>query len=329
MKKFGLLTSILLASLVVLMLPISVKAQDRDQPETPFDLSVIPPTAYLKIKPGNNAVHTITLKNNGTNKLSVTPSLVSFTTDGKTGRPVLGQSSDFPYLDTDQTSFDTLELPPNTTAQLTLHFSIPAMAEDKEYPLTVLFRADRSSDSNENPSLTAVSGTVASNIIILVSKTGTLENRFTVQDFGQMHFADSFSSLNFSPTVKNNSYAAAAASGSATLTNWHGDQVASYQINPTVVLGYASKKIEPVTENGDQTVYNVAGFSVFRYKSPFLIGPYTFSVSLPSGDSENPSYSEQKIIVWVFPFVLFGAIAIACFALGGYYFYKNRNKSIL
>lgn len=310
--------------------PPKLQAQNQEnQAQTPFDLSVIPPTAYLKIKPGNTAVHTITLKNKGTSKLAVTPSMVSFSADGKTGKPVLGQSADFPYLDTDHTSFETLELPPGSTAQLTLHFSVPATAEDKEYPLTVLFQADKSSDTNVNPSFTAVSGTIASNIIVLISQTNTLENRFSVQDFGQMQFVDSFSSLNFSPTIKNNSFAAAAASGSASLRNWRGSQVASYQINPSVILGYSTKKIEPVIGSGQTAAYNTAGFRVFRYKKPFLLGPYTFSLFLPSGDPERVTYTEQKIIVWAFPFTLLGAIVIACFALGGYYFYKNRTKSIL
>jgi hypothetical protein len=303
-----------------LVSPNHTSAQEQPRESTPFDLSISPTTAYLKLNPGNVSAHSITIKNNGIDTLSVTPTLVSFYADGTTGNPVLSGTSEFPYLDMDKTSFNPLELPPKATAQLTLHFSVPASAEDKEYPLTVLFNTKNTTPPSD-PSLTPVSGTIGSNIIVLVSNKEFLEDTFTVESFAKHHFIDSFAKLKFAPVVKNNSFAAAAASGSATLKDWRGNTIANYEITPTVILGYSSRQIEPLSNL--ESIADEKGIRLFAYDSPFLIGPYSFSIYLPSGDAENPINIEHKIIVWAIPFALLISIAIAAFALGGYY-YKKR-----
>ncbi|MDQ5950826.1 MAG: hypothetical protein QG639_102, partial [Patescibacteria group bacterium] len=224
------------AFLLAVILSVSpIFAQEISREVTPFDLSVSPPTAYLKINPGNNAVHTITAKNNGTETLTVTPKLVSFSADGETGQPRLTNISDFPYLDQERTAFETLELQPGATAQLTLHVAVPATAENREYPLTVLFESNASSNKGST-TVTPISGIAGSNIIVLISDTDALENVLSIESFGGPRVIDSFGRLEFSPVVKNNSYAAALASGSATLSNWRGKEITSYQLAPAVVL---------------------------------------------------------------------------------------------
>lgn len=309
------------------MLPglLPIYAQEEIREVTPFDVSVSPPTAYLKINPGNNSVHTIAVKNNGTEELIVTPKLVSFSADGETGQPRLSDTSDFPYLDQDRTSFETLTLPPGATAQLTLHFSVPASAENREYPLTVLFESTASNIPSSS-TVTPIAGITGSNIVVLISNSETLENVLTVEDFGSYHVIDSFSRLEFSPLIKNNSFAASVASGSATLYNWRGKEITTYQVSPTVVLGYSSRKIEPFS--GENVLQDEKGVRLFTHDSAFLIGPYSFSVFLPTGDPAHPIYKEQKIIVWAVPFVLLGTIAVTCFILGGYYYYKKRTALI-
>lgn len=302
--------------------PTQAAQPPLDRPVTPFDLSVSPPTAYLKINPGNNAVHTITLKNNGQAELVVTPELVSFSANGTTGHPTLSNTSEFPYLNQERTSFETLTLPPKATAQLTLHFSVPATAENREYPLTVLFHSQAA--NAPDAAVTPVSGKLGSNLIVLVSDESTLLNTLTVESFGKQYFVDSLSALEFSPVVKNNSYAAAVSSGSATLYNWRGQEVARYEIEPTVVLGYSTRRIEPFT--APDSVTDTEGIRLFSYDSPFLLGPYSYSVFLPSGDPAHPVTVEHKIIVWAVPFTVLLTVAITCFALGGYYFYKKRSS---
>jgi hypothetical protein len=327
MKKQNIYHTIALFTLLfcALIRPSHIKAQEDTGETTPFDLSISPPTAYLKLNPGNVSAHSITLKNNGTVTLSVTPTLVSFYADGATGNPVLSQTSEFPYLDMNKTSFETLKLPPKATAQLTLNFTVPASAEDKEYPLTVLFKAENTSPSGD-PSLSPVSGTIGSNIIVLVSNQEFLQDTFTVESFTKHHFVDSFARLEFTPIVKNNSFAAAAASGSAVLKNWRGNTVAEYEIAPAVVLGYSSRQIEPLSTT--ESITDAKGLRIFTYDAPFLIGPYSFSVFLPSGDVENPVLTEHKIIVWAIPFALLIAVALTAFALGGYYYFKKKSELV-
>lgn len=292
-------------------------------PKKTFDLSVSPPTAYLKIHPGNIAVHSITLKNNGLSPLSVTPQLVDFSANGITGQPVLADTHTFPYLDLDRTSFESLVLQPDQTAQLTLHFSVPSTAEDREYPLTLLFRGNQISSDTSN-TLTPLAGVIASNLIVLVSDNESLQNIFSVDTFNSAPLVDSFSQVSFAPVIKNNSFAAAVASGSATITNWQGTKVAQFEISPSVILGYSSRQVGPVSAGSDQ-VDTSRITDTFTYDAPLLIGPYTISVMLPSGEQLSPSYTEHKIIVWAIPLALIAAIVLTCFALALYYFYKKRN----
>lgn len=319
--KLRIFKTLLLALLLFLTATSSSTAQipQTDRDPTLYDLSVSPPTAYLKIHPGNSAVHTITLKNNGQAELVVQPQLVDFSADGKTGQPVLSMTSTFPYIDQDKTSFDSVGLKPGATAQLTLHFSVPATAEDREYPLSVLFKGSSPEEASTDSSLSPVAGIIASNVIVLVSRAEFLENRFTVDSFNSPAFIDSFAELATSPIVKNNSYAAAVASGSATITDWKGTKVAQFDVSPSVILGYSSKQIQPLSTTEESSP------AQFSYDSPFLIGPYTVSIFLPSGNPDNLTYIEHKKIVWAIPFSIIVAVTLASVCLVIYNSYKKKN----
>lgn len=306
--------------------PSLVHAQDNSS--SIYDLSVSPPTAYLRIRPGNLALHTIVLKNNGKSAISVTPKLVDFVSDGVSGQPILSNNSSFPYLDLDKTSFENVTLNPGSTAQLTLNFSVPSTAENKEYPLTVLFEAKL---PDQSPEETKVTGTIGSNIVVLVSDTDFLEQQFTVDSFASPPVIDSFQPLSFAPVIKNNSYAAGIASGSAQITNWQGTVVAQYQINPEVVLGYSTRQIQPVVTDQNQDVLEVKekGLRFFSHRSAFLIGPYTFSIFVPSGDPSNEQLIEHKIVVWAVPISILIAVIVAAALITLYYVYRSKSRTFL
>ena len=300
----------------------TVLAQESQTPTTDYNLSVTPPTAYIKLHPGNLAVHTVTVKNNGLVALTVTPQLVDFSSDGKTGQPVLGDSNTFPYLDLNKTSFEPVVLQPGQAAQLTLHFSVPSTAGDREYPLSVMFKG---AQSNQPPSdQTAVSGIVVSNIIVLVSKTGTLENLFSVESFQTPRLIDSFKDISFAPLVKNTSFAAAVASGSATIIDWQGKKVAQFEVLPAVILGYSTRQVEPQISDSDQQ--QKTPLRVFSYDHPFLIGPYTIILSLPSGNQEELGTTEFTIVVWAVPLSVLIVLGLTVVILIGYYGYSRRNS---
>ena len=289
-----------------------------------YDLSVNPPTSYLRIHPGNVALHTITLKNNGQTTISVLPKIVDFVSDGSTGQPILSKNSSFPYLDLNKTSIEKVQLPPGKTAQLTLHFSVPSTAENREFPLTVLFEAKLP----DEPELeTKVTGTIGSNLVVLVSDSDFLDQQFTIDSFSNKPFIDSFQPLQFSPAVKNNTFAASIASGSAKITNWQGTVVAQYDILPEVILGYSTRNIQPiaVAEDPNTLEENNNGQRVFSFKSAFLFGPHTISVYLPSGDPSNPQLIEYKKVVWAIPIAVLIAILVALILISMYYVYRKRN----
>lgn len=319
-KRLFIIISFFLASVLTAQTAL---AQSTDL----YNLSITPPTAYLKIHPGNVSLHTITVKNNGQASVTVTPKLVDFVSDGATGKPILANNSSFPYLDLDKTSFDKVTVAPGQSARLTLHFSIPSTAENHEYPLTVLFEA-RLPDEAQND--TKVAGTIGSNIVILISDTDTLEQQFDISSFNTGNVIDSFQPLEFSPLVKNNSYAAGVASGSAQITNWQGTVVAQYEVLPEVVLGYSTRKIQPIADSDSAGTLrtNKDGQRIFSYKSAFLIGPHTISVFLPSGDTNKPELIEYKKVVWAIPIAFIIAVVIASILVTLYYVIRKKRYKL-
>ncbi len=301
---------------------ITVNSRNDDLPQ-PISLTVTPATAYLKVGPGNTALHSITLTNDGERSIKVSPKLVSFTTDGLSGQPQLEETSNFPYLDENKTSFQSLSLQPNQTAQLTLHISVPPQAEKAEYPLTVLFVSvpiSTSDSQNANQvaspqteSTTKLAGTIGSNLIVLITSEKEPAPQLRVADWQSWPIVDSFGEITVRPIIQNDSYAAGVASGSATITNWRGQQVATFQIEPTVILGESSRLIVPTREEaGDGQAETSANQApAFTYTSPFLIGPYTIEVTLVTNQANGASANISETTIIALPISLLLAIVFA------------------
>ena len=297
MQKKPYLTLLALAIFLFANQATRVLAQT---PEAGLTLIVSPAQAYLKILPGNRATHTITLENSGSDTLEVTPQVQNFAADGKTGIPVLLGKTEFTYLDLTENLSQPITLAPHSKAQLRLSFNVPPGAKNKEYPLSILFSANKQSTAPLAGESSLITGSLASNLVVLVSDEATPMQQLTLVRAGTPQFVDSFGSLAFSPLAKNAGYAAVIASGSATLYNWRGKQVAQFPFYPDSVLGFSTRElrsfIQTVTmANKNPTITP----RLFVYDAPFLFGPYRLEFALAT--------EVTQVVIWALPLSILAA----------------------
>jgi len=310
MKK--LLQILFTSSIFFLLTTNTINAQAS------LDLTISPPISYLHVPQGTSRTHTIVIENNNDHSVVVTPKIVDFSSNGKTGQAIISNTLSFPYIKLDE-KVTTLTIPAHKKAQLTLYIDIPNNEEDKEYPLTVLFftKNDKTTKftSSQNDSFSQISGAVGSNLIVLVSKDNKLNNVLKINNINTPLIIDSFTKLKFIPLVTNNSLASQTASGSAKIFNWKKQTVAEFEIYPDMILGNNSRELRALINTGVNQVPNPTNFS---YKPRFLFGPYKIVVTL------NNSEKYIKVIyafpLWGTLIVILGVVIIVV--------YTKKNKPI-
>jgi len=214
-------------------------------------------------------------------------------------------------------------IPPNKKAQLTLYINVPVEAEEKEYPTTVLFfskselyKANKQLSSNTNSQVT---GAIGSNLIVLVSKQNTFTKVLEIIKTNSPKIIDSFQKIEFSPLVKNNSFGAISASGSAKLVNWRKQTIAEFQIYPDTILGHNSRELRALLSDSDPEKPELGSFS---FKSKFLLGPYQIVITLV--DENNNLISQYVDVFYALPLAIILAIILGTAIYS--YFYKTKPK---
>ena len=280
--------------------------------ETEVDLTVSPPVSYLHVAPGTAANHTIILENSGTTSITVLPTIVDFTTDGKTGQVIVTNQLTFPYVSMGiDNSVKEVIIPPKKKAQLTLYINVPKQAEEKEYPLTVLFFSktelesmQQNSSGTTNKTTSQVSAAIGSNLIVLVAKQNVFTKIVEVLDFNAPKIIDSFQKIKFAPILQNNSFGAIAASGSAKIFNWRKQTIAEFEIYPDTILGHNSRELRTLVSNSNPEQPEAGSFS---YRPKFLIGPYQIVLTIRN---EQNIITQSVHIFYALPAVILLVIFI-------------------
>lgn len=298
----------------------------------PIDLAVGPPTTYLHLKPGTTSSQRLVIEQKGSLVLDITPSLVDFASDGKTGQPALKDTSTFRYatltLPNDaspQADSHTFTLTPQQKKNISVNFDIPSNATEGEYPLTILFRAKPSEATTIGAGESEVSAVVGSNIIVLISKSGKDQSQLTLEKIDSMRFIDSLMPLSFTITAKNDGGNASTASGSATISDSQQHQLAEFPFYPDMVLANSTRQLRTTPSLEKAAVDPSLITSVFNYKSWFLIGQYTIQAKLENTTSNQNTDSEltQTVIALPFSFVI---VAILCLAVWRFFLLLNTKK---
>lgn len=247
-----------------------------------IELEVSPAVIFLSVQPGNKITHTISLKQNGTTPLLVTPSLVDFKADGESGNPILQENSQVnfisvvnPDLDFDQPFL----LAPNQEKQFVLNIQPPTNLAEKEFPLTILFRAEK--QENVTTGTKAISSAIiGSNLILHNSLEAKTTAGIEVEKIQVAKFFDSFRPLNFKILLKNKNINASPVSGQIRIIDWKNKELANFDLVPDIILGnntrLARYEVNPKKETGDEKNLSTN----FVYDTPFLFGPYLIEVTI-------------------------------------------------
>ncbi len=301
-------------SFLFLLMPVSpALAQSPATPDLaqPFHLSITPPVAYIQVKPGEQFSHTIEVRHLGSVPLNITAKLVDFSA-GESGQGIeLAELSTFPYLTTDSKNQlnQPFELQPGQSHKLTLEFDPPAAAVHHEYHLSLLLTGQSQLQSTGEVGA-AVTGTIGSNMVVLVSADQRNLGQMNLKQLDSPKFIDSLGSLTFKVLAENTGATALAASGSAKIINWQGKTVAEYNIYPDMVLAHSQRLLRPTKPATDsaQPSLQATENPEFRYQTPFLIGPYTISVTLSNPDQDHTALSYQVLAL---PFSVIALVLIA------------------
>lgn len=268
-----------------------------------YSLSVFPPSAYLKIKPGTSASHTIELTNTTTNNLVVTPKVFDSKPKTDTGYPEMQPVFSFPFLSEQVQQLSPILIKPGETKSFSLDFTVPPEAITREYPLTVLFSStiEQTNTNNQTTSNSKLYGVIGANLVVLVSNEETLPNLLQVTDISVPRFLDSLRELSFTPILVNQGIQAVAASGSATIVDTFGKTVFQAQIYPDMILGKQQRSAQAIYLENTSGLPKPVDFS---YNPLFLLGKYTITTKIIDEQGNIKSSHTKTAIALPYSFLI-------------------------
>lgn len=294
----------------------------QTEAENRFSMIISPTAAYLKIKPGSEASHMVTVTNNSPQAITVTPRIFDSKPADDTSFPQLQTTFSFPYLTDQAQGLLPFTIKAGESYEYRLHFTVPEEASDKEYPLTILF--SKVIEGNEQGVTNLVQpklfGVVGSNIVVLVSDAESLPNGLRILDVKSSPWVDSLRSIHFRPIVFNQGVQTVQASGSAQITDMFHKTVFTSQIYPDVVLG-GQKRTSRALIPGDVTTPPQP--TEFTYDPIFLLGPYRINITL-FDEQGNTLHSYTKT-AFALPYAIM--IAVLTTALGVVLARKYRKQA--
>lgn len=297
----------------IVLYPQFISAQSAPQ----LDLSVDPATDFIQVLPNQKAVHTITLTHNGTTPLQVTPHLVDFTPDGKTGQPQLSDQASVNFVSIQNPDLmldQPFTLTPHITKKIDLLISPTADTITREYPLTLLFQTQADPDTTLKGTTSQTNAVIGSNMIIFVGDESLATGEMSVSQLNLPYVIDSFQPLRFSAQIFNDNAKAAPIQGKITVSDWMNRELMNYTLAPDVVLGKSHRLVRPETENEQNSS------TKFIFDKPFLMGFYTVEVTLDQPQAGVEAFVSMKRRVIALPFSMATVIITSAIA----YFFLRR-----
>jgi len=314
MVKILIFLSLALISLKVAILPILAQTPGG----TSFSLSVTPPVAYITLKPGESFVATVSLENEGTSSVTVTPTLADFEPDKAGTGIILSDFTTFPYLDPEKPTQlkQELQLQPGEKKIISLPIKTPHTASASEHHLTLLFPGLDLNVADGSPTGANISGVIGSNLIVMISPDIQDLSQLSLEKYEGVYLIDSFSPITFKLWAKNEGQLAGVASGSAQLLSSNGNVMSSWSFFPDIVLAHSQRLLRTTGEKVAEPDGEIQPATVFSYKSPFLIGKYQVKIAFGSANQLNRLTTTYPVIA--FPFLISGLLVTCCIILIGY-----------
>jgi len=295
----------LLSSALLLLASISTGRAQQVVPR--FAISVSPATGFSMVKPGTSTIHSVTLHNKSTQPITVVPRIVDFVSDGKTGTPILKETTTFPYLANTSEALAPLTVPAGKQVAVPFVIKAPVDALQQEFHLTILF--ENQTLTAETTSSTLVP-TIGSNLVVFVSGEPA-RPKLKVTTLGRSKVVDSFRPLTFKPLVKNQGNAATVASGSAVIKNWRGRTMATIPIYPDIVLAGSTRELRgaqpaaPILPTDPKAAIATQLEPIpFSHKEPIILGAYTVEIDLTTVADSGTTLSVHNFTIIAMPISL-------------------------
>lgn len=284
----------------ILRWPSSVFAQET----VPFDVSISPSVVELTLQPGKLVTQTYLIENTGTADLTITPTLRDFVSDNKTGTPVLQESSSFPYAELQNADIQLntpFTLKSNSSQQLIFAVKPPETAQERDWYLSLVLQAQPATQETLTQSGTAVTGQIASNILIRVTQTDKIPLQWDVELQGIPRFIDSLQSIKIVPLVKNHSETSAIPEMSILVLDWRNTIVFEQDGLPERVLAKSSREISAALQRKDDPrSYQPTSFT---FDPLFAVGPYTVRTTIRN-NADGPKVIERSFVAFPFSVLL-------------------------
>ncbi|NCO12620.1 hypothetical protein GW926_03745 [Candidatus Pacearchaeota archaeon] len=288
LKTSAITVFIILLSFVIYVNKVNAQASR-------INLSISPPVTYMSIKPGEEQTYQIRVENLGDSTLEITPSLLDFDADNKTGQPIVKQTGTFKYIRINDglSSFgESFYLEPKQKKAIPITVDIPRSEQEEEYAMTVFFTFKNKTDEKQKDSQAKVAGTVGSNLILLVTRNNLDRGNIIVKNITSMPTIDSFMPIRFTALAENIGKNATPASGSAKISNWQNREIAEFEIHPDMILANSSRELREKDFLSNE----------FRFKKPFLLGIYRISIELNKNSSPNSDVFVLNKTIVALPF---------------------------
>ncbi len=313
-RKIGLIT---LIGLIGLTLPWPAEGQT-------VSLSIWPPLLSVMVKPGKSITQVYRVKNSA-DDTKIKVSVVPFTAADEQGHINLqfDQAAPpfFSILNADLPDLPLeLNLKAGETQELVLKISVPAQAEELDYPVAFVVESDTQGLIGGSGS--QARATIASPVLLTVSQSGQPSQIAQIAEFSTVKIIDSFDPIEFVVRVKNQSFHVLRPVGQIEVKNTFGRKVASLALESDNILAGTIRQLRPKIETeasgasvNDKIVWN-----------PVLpLGRYTASVALTPEDTTNTV--SAQIYFWALPYKAMLTAAILIF--GWRAFKRSRKSAIL
>lgn len=276
------------------MIPSAVEGQTTS-------LSIWPPLLEVMVQPGKSVTQVYRLKNEA-DDTTITISVVSFSAADEFGHINLQFNGRLPQffslLNADLPDLPiTLNLKAGQTQELVLKISPPLDAAEADYPAAIVIESKTA--GLLGGSGTVSRATIASPILLTVSKTGLPVRLAKIEEFGMTRsdlVIDSFDPIEFVLRVKNQSFTRLQPVGQIKISNTFGRTVATLPLqNDHILAGTVRQlKIEP-------------------WSPVFPIGRYTAEAEITPQDTTNTV--SETIVFWILPYK---ALLVLCLLFFGY-----------
>ena len=288
MKTRLLLSLLLLTSLIGLITPSAVEGQTTS-------LSIWPPILEVMVRPGKSVTQVYRLKNEA-DDTRITVRMVPFSAADEFGHINLqfgGRLPDyFSLLNADLPSLPvTLNLKAGQSQELVLKIAIPAAAEDADYPAALVIESKTTGLIGGSGTVTQA--TIASPILLTVSKSGTPNRLAKIEEFGMTRshlVSDSFDPIEFILRIKNQSFTRLQPVGQIKISNTFGRPVATLPLQGDHILAGTIR----------QAKLEGSAPSNLAWNPVFPLGRYTAEAEITPQDTTNTV--SENIVFWVLPY---------------------------